>query len=382
VRGLECAAGLFAVLAVLSDVFQSVLSPRAAGLRYRLSARLTRSIWPTWRRIGLGSDDAERREDIIGSFAPSILIVFLLTWLTVLIFGWGLVFFALSDQIKPVPQFGGAVYFAGTSLLTIGYGDYAPTGNVTRALAVICGASGFGVVAVVTTFLFSIFGAFQQRETFVVTFGTPAGAPPSGVSFLETYGRLGITADLPELFVRAQTWSAALLDTHLAYPVLAYFRSSHDGESWVATLGAMLDASTLLLTTVDESGSGQAKLANELGRHLVHDLGTYFRLDVRPEPGIERYEFDLAHERLAAAGYPVREREDAWLRFTRLRALYAPTLNAMARFWGIPPALWIGDRSSLPVRHGVAATKIPKRESRRESQAGAVEAGPSSNDRT
>jgi hypothetical protein len=200
--------------------------------------------------------------------------------------------------------------------------------------------------------LFSILGAFSARENFVVTFGVRGGAPPSGVTLLETYARLGMTpADLDQVFEEGLRWSAAVLESHLAYPILAYFRSSHDYESWVGVLGALLDASTLKLTLVDGGGVGHAKLVNEMGRHLVRDLASYFRFETGDNPGVERHEFDIARRRLLDAGLPVRETDDAWEKFVALRSAYATPLNSMASFFRIPPAQWVGDRSYLSHPH-------------------------------
>jgi len=109
-----------------------------------------------------------------------MLVVFLIVWVAGLVFGYGLLFDALADQVRPRPGFGAALYFAGTSLLTIGYGEFVPLTGAARFLALAAGASGFGTVAVVTAFLFSLFGAFSRREVFVILFGARAGAPPSG----------------------------------------------------------------------------------------------------------------------------------------------------------------------------------------------------------
>lgn len=137
------------------------------------------------------------------------------------------------------------------------------------------------------------------------------------------------------------------MESHLAYPVLAFFRSSHDYESWIGTLGTLLDASLLLMTTIEDA-TGEARVTYELGRHAVHDLADYFYVaQVDPTPGVERQEFDHACERLAAAGYHLRERESAWIEFARLRSTYAHNLNALARSFNIPPVQWVGDRSLI-----------------------------------
>jgi len=311
--------------------------------------------WPVWRALALRIADSDAREDFLGAYAPLALVGFLVLWATVLIVGYGLIFYGIRTELRPVPSFGGALYYAGVSFLTIGYGDIVPAGGSARFVSLLAGASGFATVATVTTFLFSIFGAFAARENFVVTFGTRAGAPPSGVTLLETYARFGIMADLDAVFEEGVRWSAAILESHLAYPILAYFRSSHDYESWVGAVGALLDASTLKLTLIEDGAPGHAKLYNEMARHLVRDLTNYFRFDQGDHAGVERYEFDAARERLREAGLSVREADDAWEKFSALRGTYAASLNEIAGFFRIPPAQWIGDRSYL--RTHISAAK-------------------------
>lgn len=345
--------GVLLVALNLIDVFRSVILPRAASIRFRLSARMVRVTWPIWRRVALQIDDADAREDFLGSYAPLALVGFLGLWGVGFILGYGLIFYGLRSELHPVPDFGSAFYYSGVSFLTIGYGDIVATGGLSRFVSICAGGNGFAVVAILTTFLFSIFGAFAARENFVVTFGTRAGAPPSGVTLLETYARLGLMADLDDVFEEGIRWSASVLETHLAYPMLAYFRSSHDNESWIGALGALLDASTLKLTLLDDGPYGHAELCYEMARHCVRDLGHYFRFAEGDVPGVEQQEFENARQRLRDAGLPVREASEAWEMFAHLRSAYATPLNEMASFFRIPPAQWVGDRSLL--RHGTTS---------------------------
>jgi hypothetical protein len=274
--------------------------------------------------------------------------VFLLAfWVGSLIFGYGCIFYALGDGLRPVPNLGAAIYFAGTSLLTVGFGDIVPVSPTSRYLAIVTGASGFGIVAIVTTYLFAIFGAYQAREAFVVAFCNRAGAPPSGVELVEVHARMGSIDGLAATLRESQVWLAAVLETHLAYPVLNYFRSTHDDISWVGALGAILDASTMVIAALDVTNKAEAKFVNRLGRHFVNDYAHYFGLPDGAEVGVERIEFDLAYDRLAAAGIPMLDRDTAWYTFAAQRMNYASRLNAMAQFWRIPPAQWVGDRSLI-----------------------------------
>ena len=338
-------AGAAIVFLILFDIFQSVIVPRPVPRRLRLSALLSRTLWRIWRFFAMRQGDPDRRENILSTYAPFWLVLLLAIWTASLVVGYGLMFYGLSAMLSPSPGVGGALYFAGTTLITIGFGDIVPKGPAARILAVAAGATGFAVVAVVTSFLFSLFAAFQAREVFVLRLAAIAGMPASGIEILETASELGVRDNLADLFMRGQNWASTVLETHLAYPVLAFFRSNHDNLSWIAALGALLDASTLLISTVADEGQGEAHLMNRVGQHLVSDLATYFGLPLDESPGIERGEFDAARDRLASAGFSLIEPERAWLHFCELRGAYSTPLNTLAQYWRIPPAQWIGDRS-------------------------------------
>jgi len=347
--------GTLLILATLLDVFQSVVTPRPVAGRVRISRYLTRGTWAATRWLANRTTDGRRREALLGNFGPAIVLVYLLVWLALLILGYGLLVNALADQVRPRPaDLVTSLYVAGTSLFTIGFGDYVATTPLARVVALVSAATGLGVLALVVTFLFSLYGAFQRREVAVVTLEASAGAPPSGVTLLETYAAAGIVQELPALFRRWQEAAAEILDSHLAYPVLAYFRSSHDNDSWISSLGAVMDATTLVLTTIDgmptpelQGVKGWAKLSRAVLGHCIEDMVIYFRLPDDREAGVELIDYQQARERLAGAGYRLRPEAEGWEAFHRLRAEYAGRVNALAFYWASPPALWIGDRSIL-----------------------------------
>ncbi|MBV9737476.1 MAG: two pore domain potassium channel family protein [Candidatus Eremiobacteraeota bacterium] len=344
--------GIFLIWAALRDVFQAVVLPRAVDRRLRISAYLVRFLWRIWPRLSWRIADDDKREDFLATFAPFALICILAAWVFTLVVAYGLLFYALRSQLQPQPvDFWGALYFAGTSLFTIGFGDITGRGGLARFLSLAAGASGLSVVAITTAFLFAVFGAFQRREVFVVTVGNRAGSPPSGIGLLAIAAGKDIIDDLPTLFAQAQQWTAEVMESHLAYPILSYFRSSHDYESWVGTLGTLLDAATLLLTTTEKTAHGQAQIFYWLGRHLTHDFVRYFELETHESVGIERAEFDQAYARLSQLGFEMRDPDRSWKDFSELRVVYAGALSAMAAFWQIPPLQWVGDRSLVSVQH-------------------------------
>jgi hypothetical protein len=350
---LAALAGAALVISSLSDLFQSVVVPRSVGGRSRPSALLARYGWRLWRDTAMRIDDQERREDTLAVFAPTFMVTLLMYWVLSQIVGYGLLFWALRSGLHPEPRLGAAIYFAGASLLTIGYGDIVPLHWYTRALALFAAGGGLSTFAIVTTFLFQTFGAFQRREAFVVTISERTGAPPSGLEFVIRHIKLGITDDIGLILRESHRWIAEVLETHLAYPVLTYFRSSHDDESWVGTLGALLDASTLLITTLDMDHRGEAEITLRIGTHLVRDFRGFFHLPDGDTGAVEYDEFVLAYGALRELGAPLRPLDDAWAAFEAKRATYAVPLDAMARWWRIPPARWIGDRSRVRIHINV-----------------------------
>jgi Ion channel len=349
--------GVLVILAALNDVFQSVVMPRATARSFRVSFYFWRSAWHIWPRLSwrFYSVDTDRREELLAVFAPLMLIALIGFWVGLLILGFALILWGLRGGIVPSHgSFAAMLYFAGTSLLTIGFGDVVGRAALPRLVSVLAGLGGLSLLSITTAYLFAIFGSFQQREAFVVTTAARAGAPPSGVNLLAIAGYTCTQSDLPALMIDSQRWAAAVMESHLAYPVLAFFRSSHDEQSWVGTLGTLLDAATLTMTTIDGLLDGQARVFYNVGRHAARDLARYFRVDDAEESvEIERSEFDNACDRLASAGYRLRDRDEAWNRFSNLRSGYARRLNELARFFEIPPLQWIGDRSSIHVApHG------------------------------
>jgi hypothetical protein len=362
---LELATGVLLVAVVLYDVFETVVVPRRTDTKWRLAPPVIVLLWPLWRRLGLRLYPAWRREDFLGTFAPFTIMLVLVIWVVALVAGYGLVFHALADDFQPpAADYVTASYAAGTALLTIGFGDVVPVGALARVTALLAGASGLAVVALVISLSFNLYASFARREVLVLLLDSRAGVPPSGVMLLETYGEKRIVEQLAPLFGRFEAWTAEVLDSHLAYPMLPFFRSSHDGQSWTTALGAVLDAATLLITAVEEpegeksdelrAGRVAAAMMYEIGCHALVDL-TQVRLVAKhatfdDQPGVERAEFEDACQRLAKAGYQARGGEAAWRAFAQHRAAYATRLNALARYLATPPTQWIGDRTMLAER--------------------------------
>jgi hypothetical protein len=348
--------GLLLIVMVVWDLFETIVVPRPTPGRFRIGRYVVRSGWRVFRTVGRPRN-GRTHDTLLGLFAPAATLALLLVWLGTLIVGYGLILFAFRDQVSPRPaDLVESIYFAATSLLTLGFGDFVAVGPAARAVVVVSAVSGLGVVALVVTFLFSLYGSYQRREVQVVTLQAAAGAPPSAVQLLKTYAKLDLVQRLPDLFAEWERWAAEVLDTHVAFPLLGFFRSSHDNLSWISALGTVLDAASLVLTTIEGVPRGEAELFRRVGSHLVEDITNLgFRAGVAQLPttsetaatGLDRPAFDEACRRLVGVGYKLSDGDAAWARFEAARSEYAPGLEAMASYWATPTNSWLEPAETL-----------------------------------
>lgn len=357
---VELAAGIIICLATFYDLFHSVVLPRPSVNRYILVRNLFQVFWAMWRWVGHRMQQPARRETWLATFGPVAVISMFLTWALLFMLGYALVLDGLRTQVHPeLENFGDSFYFSATTIVPLSYGDFVPVGWGARVSILFESATGVGIAAMVITLLFSLYESFQRREELVVQLDAVAGAPPSGVQVLERASERGSRRELMKTFDDWRAWSAAVLESHLAYPILFYFRSSHDNEAWLNSFGAVMDAATLVISTVDEDEEGPARLMFTVGYHLVEDMGWYFHFPNSKDPLVDRKEFDEAVARIKKAGFKVRPLDKAWDDFTHFRAKYALPLNRMAERLAIVPAEWIGDRTYAPhvdgrvVRHRI-----------------------------
>ena len=374
-QDFELIIGVMLVALVLHDVFQSVVVPRWSSRRGRIAPLFIDRLWPLWRSMAARKPQGDGREDFLGTYAPLALMLILALWVGFLLCGFGLIFWGLRYRFDPgIHSYGEATYVAGVTLLTIGYGDYTPSDFLSRTFVVFAGASGLAVFALVISLLFTLYTAFERREVLCLALDARAGSPPSGVALLEAYSHLELLDTLPNFFEQWERWSAQVLQSHIAYPLLAFFRSSHDNQSWIAGLGAVLDGATLLITTVapcEKCGHkpiGAAQLMFRMGSHTVVDLSHWFgfRFDEDEDApvGVERGEWEQARLQLQSAGFALRPADQAWPDFQKHRAQYAAGLNEMAKHLAAPPARWVGDRSMIDLKH-----RSPMQRTRRQKDA-------------
>lgn len=328
------------IAAILLDAFEAVLLPRRVSRGYPFLRLFYRYTWRAWRRIAMLAPSSRNHESTLGIFGPLALLVLYVAWATGLVMSFGLLHWALQTPLTGgglSPSLGTCLYFSGTTFFTLGYGDATPTGGLGRFLAVLESGLGFGFLAMVIGYHPVLAQAFSRREIVISLLDARGGSPPSAAQILIRGARPSPDAMTSD-FRNWETWCAELLESCLSFPMLAYYRSQHDNQSWLAALTAILDTCALAICRTDDPGQHQARLTFAIARHAAVDLTLIFRITpAAPEP--ERIGpgcFDELKELLNAAGIPLGDDPKVELRLAELRKMYEPFVNGLSRYFLLP----------------------------------------------
>jgi len=197
--------------------------------------------------------------------------------------------------------------------------------------------------------------AFSRREVSISMLDARAGSPPTAAQLLRRHFG-DEDADLRVLFRDWERWSAELLESHVSFPVLAYFRSQHDNQSWVAALTAILDVCALVVARIEERPLPTARLTFAMARHAVVDLCAVFRLKPTPPP-VDRLppsEEKRLESFVAAVGVRFRADEASVAKFRALRAMYEPYVHALSSFLIMPLPEWVAPEGAKDSWHTMA----------------------------
>ena len=334
--------GALIVSLVCFDVFQSIILPRGTSRRLRIAPILIGKIlWPGYRAI-VGKLPISWKSQWYRAFAPVAFVTLIGVWLLLLISGFAFLILTVGNYVRPpITQLSDAIYFAGTSVLTLGFGDLIASQWPARAIVLIAAMLGLIFMALGVSLLFSMQSYFQQREQTVNTLMSRAGSPASGVVLLLRYRELNIFTSLSQAFVQWESWVALILESHCAYPLLAHFRSGTPENSWLASVGATLDAATLLLTTIDKEWIGEADLYYWMAVNTLKSICTHLALAPIDEETITYQEYVKALEFLRDAKYLTKNDQSSFKYFKARRSAYMGYLLALSRSLELPQHVWL-----------------------------------------
>jgi hypothetical protein len=339
-------AGIALNFVILLDAFETVVLPRRVTRHFRLTAWFYRNTWRPWARLARRIKSAGRREAVLGYFGPLSLILLLGLWAVGLIFGFALIQYGAGEHLQlsnePI-NFARLLYHSGETFFTLGYGDITPNSPTARALAVLEAGMGFGFLGVVIGYLPTIYSAFSRREIQISLLDARAGSPPTAMELLARFANSPQHTVLEQIFRDWEHWAAEVLESHLSYGALSFFRSQHSNQSWLGALTAILDASAIVVAGVDGIRTEQAKLTFAMARHAVVDLAQVLNVQYDPHTPDRLPAQELAglRQALKERGVMLRTDEQAEAKLNHLRSLYEPYALSLAKRLFIPLPPWI-----------------------------------------
>jgi hypothetical protein len=340
-------AGVACVFTVLLDAFQTIILPRRATGRFRLTNVFYTFTWNPWAFVAMRMRNPRHRETFLSYFGPLSLIWLLALWAALMILGFALLFYSLGSPFTDsshMPLFFNDIYVSGTTIFTLGLGDVVPQNTLSRSLLILEAGTGFGLLAVVMGYFPVLYSAFSRREVIISLLDARAGSPPTAAELLRRHSYEGAERVLAELLNEWERWSAELLESHLSYPLLCYFRSQHNNQSWLSALTAILDTSALLIAGVRGPESRQAQLTFAMARHAMVDLSQMFSCWPTSVPDRlppERYQRLFDH--LCQNGISVCRDSLTSERLREMRVLYEGYAEALSHYLSMPLPQWIVD---------------------------------------
>jgi hypothetical protein len=331
---------------ILFEAFETMVLPRRVTRRYRYTRLFYRTAWIFWRALASRIPAGKWREGFLARFGPLSLLALFATWLAALIIAFGLLQWSAGTGLQgPEKQVDLLSYFylSGTTFFTLGYGDVIPVTALGRLLAVVESGMGLGFLAVIIGYLPVLYQAFSRRERTISLLDARAGSPPSAAEFLLRLARSDKMPAGDRSLEEWERWAAELLESHLSFPVLSFYRSQHDNQSWLAALTTILDTCTLLIVAVQDQDAYQAQLTFAMARHAVVDLALVFKV-IPQAPTPDRLPAEQAaqlREQLGNAGLDMRAGAAIDANLAQVRGMYEPFVAGLAQYFflALPPIL-------------------------------------------
>ncbi|PYS76231.1 MAG: two pore domain potassium channel family protein, partial [Acidobacteria bacterium] len=337
------------IAVVLWDAFEVIVLPRRVTRRVRLTSALYRMTWAPVAGVARRFPPSKKRDRYLSFYGPLSLILLLLVWAMALVLAFALLQWAAGARLQ-TPEghtdFGAYLYLSGVTFFTLGYGDVFPLDALGRVLSAVEAGTGFGFLAIVIGYLPVLYQSFSRREVSISMLDARAGTPPTAVELLRRHAKYERMDKLTELLQDWERWAADLLESHLSYPVLCYYRSQHDNQSWLSSLVCVLDTCALVMVGIDGAHEWQARLTFAMARHALVDISQIFNTRPVAFAGERLPDEDLARLRsaLARSGLLLRDGAEADEKLRLLRRMYEPYVNGLACHLLIPLPPWLHAR--------------------------------------
>jgi hypothetical protein len=341
--------GVFCVFVVLLDAFQTIILPRRATGPVRLTRLFYIVTWTPWSSLASRIRNPRKRETAFSFYGPLSLILLLAFWAAVILFGFGLIYDGTGSSFFDTRQHPGLwtdLYISGTAIFTMGPTDAGPLSPAARWLMILESGIGFGFLAVIMGYFPVLYGAFSRREVSISLLDARAGSPPTAAELMRRHAHDDAEQALSTLLIEWERWSAELLESHISFPLLCYFRSQHTNQSWISALTSILDTCALLIAGVQGHEARQAQLTFAMARHAMVDLSQVVSLKPLSNP-VDRLpaaRYDQLYGLLCQGGVSMCRDANSQTRLSEMRRLYEPYAEALSRHFCMPLPPWIAEQ--------------------------------------
>ena len=335
-------AGGLVVVWVLWSAIRVVIVPR--GEAVWLSRTVFVLVRQAFEFVGRRTRTYAAYDRVMARYAPTSLVVLPAVWALIVLAAFVPIYWGVG-----VGSWKLAITTSGSSFTTLGFDR--PPGLPAELFCFIEALIGLFLVALLISYLPSIYSNFSRREALVVKLEVRAGSPPDAETFLTRVYRIRGLEHLADGWEEWEQWFVDVEESHASQPSLPFFRSPRPMSSWITAAGAVLDTAALSLSALDVEPNPQAQITIRAGYLCLRSLSAFFGLPFDPDPApdapiaIERDEFEELLDRLVEVGLPIKaDRDQAWRDFAGWRVNYDEPLLGLCALVSAPTARWSSDR--------------------------------------
>ncbi len=337
------------LLVILHDAFEVMLLPRRVKSRLRLVQFFFRFTWAFWVKLSRILTAPKQQHNFMSLYGPLSMVLLLMLWAVGLVTCFGTLHWVSGLHHAGSRSWLDECYFSGVTFFTLGYGDIVPKTPIGKILSVVEAGIGMGFLATVIGYLPVLYQLFSRREAQVILLDAAAGSPPTAFTLLARHYESNGIDELKVLLKDWQRWCGDLLESQVSYPMLAYYRSQHDNQSWLASVAAIMDCCALMMTGLEDVPTLQARLTFSTARQVVIEMGRVFQVGPKPfaEDRLSAGGFRQLKKTMTEVGLVFLDSSEAEQTLAAFRSTYEPFLNGLATYLDLPLPCWLPDEDQL-----------------------------------
>jgi hypothetical protein len=356
--------GLSVLALVVYDVYATILHARARS--GPIGETLNRAVWGLARGLAFKLSRV-RRHRLLNVVGPLLQPLLIILFIALLVLGFALIYyprmpanFRVQADAASSP-FMAALYFSGTTLTTVGYGDIAPHTTGMRLTALFEAASGFALISLAITYLITVYGALERKRAVAISFYHQAEEGANVAAFITHHFVAGRFYSLETTMRMATRDLQELLESHVEHPVIHYFHPVEVYKSLPRVLFLALETCAVIRSCLDNEEYAQTcnhpevRTLEASSRHVLRELLASLELERRAarrkretvfeESRRWQQRFEQTMRLLKEAGIKTRpDRDAAWEFYRARREEWEAQLHRFSNYLGYDWDEITGDR--------------------------------------